>query len=541
VTASAQSAGSKTDDTCPVADEVREEDWPGQRQWQHLEAEGYRLGELRIEVGDVYVGSDLAWFQRLANRLHAETDPDAVRDLLTIRSGERVTAFEIYEAERILRGQPFFTNARIVPRGCDGDRVAADVRVRDAWTLQLDVGFGSAGGESESSIGFRDENFFGTGKTVLLDWSDDSERSTLEFGYRDPSLFGTPWTLGLSHSELSDGRGDAVELGYPFRRAEQIWGFRAEVDDSRSELDFEAEGETAYEVEIDRQEADIELRRLMSRDRDGGWRAGLGWKRDYAEYGALQEPAPELRPPPRLTDRRLRGPYLSLERFSRRFRTFRNLRTIGKNEDYALGLRNRVVGGRYVDGASSDNPWFFEIDIDHGLAIGSRDLLLTRLNFSGRYREDSGQEAWYRALGADYYHRTSSHNTIVVHGKYDWRDDADPEDELYLGGFDGMLAYPDRFRVGDRRWLLHLEDRYVSETVLFDTIQVGYTAWAEAGNIRDLDGRWGETLADVGFGLRLGSLRSSFGSVTYLTVGFPLVETGQEDSYTIVAGTTVNF
>lgn len=45
----------------------------------------------------------------------------------------------------------------------------------------------------------------------------------------------------------------------------------------------------------------------------------------------------------------------------------------------------------------------------------------------------------------------------------------------------------------------------------------------------------------MGFGLRLGSLRSSFGSVTYLTVGFPLVDTGQEDTYTIVAGTTVNF
>lgn len=541
MTASAQSAASETDGTCPVADEVRQEDWPGQRQWQHLEAQGYRLGELRIEVGDVYVGSDLAWFQRLANTLHAETDPDAVRDLLTIRSGERVSAARIYEAERILRQQPFFTSARIVPVECDGDRVAAKVDVRDAWTLQLDVGFGSAGGESESSIGFQDENFFGTGKTVLLDWSDDSERTTLEFGYRDPSLFGTPWTLGLSHSELSDGRGDAVALGYPFRRADQTWGFRAELDDSRSELGFEIADRTAYEAETDRQEADIEVRRLMAQDPDGGWRGGLGWQRDYAEYGPLQERAPELRPPPRLTDRRLQGPYLSIERFSTRFRTFRNLRTIGKNEDYALGLRSRVVGGRYVDGASSDNPWFFEIDIDHGLPIGSRDLLLTRLNFSGRYRDNSGQEAWYRAVAADYYHRTSSHNTIVVHGEYDWRDDADPEDELYLGGFDGMLAYPDRFRVGDRRWLLHLEDRYVSDTVLFDTIQVGYTAWLEAGNIRDLEGRWGKTLADVGFGLRLGSLRSSFGSVTYLTVGFPLVETGQEDTYTIVAGTTVNF
>ena len=537
----AQGAEADAAGACPVPDEPDGEDWPGQRQWERLEAEGYRLGELHIEVQEVYVGSDLAWYQELANTLHAKTDRHAVRDLLTVSPGEPVTAARIYEAERTLRSQPFFTQARILPAHCDGDQVTADVRVRDAWTLQLDVGFGSAGGESESSVGFQDENFFGTGKSVLLDWSDDSERTTLQFGYEDPSLLGTPWTLGLSHSELSDGRADAVSVGYPFRRVDQLWGFRAEFEDAESELGFEVAERTAFETETDRQQADIELRRLVSLGSSGGWRVGLGWQRDYAEYGPLQEDNPELRPPPDLIDRRLQGPYLSLERFSTRYRTFRNLRAIGKNEDYALGSRSRVVGGRYVDGASSDNPWFFEIDIDHGLPVGSRNLLLTRLNLSARYRDDSGEEAWYRSIAADYYHRTSSHNTIVVHGEYDWRDNQDPEDELYLGGFEGMLAYPDRFRVGDRRWLLHLEDRYVSDTILFDTIQVGYTAYLEAGNIRELDGRWGKPLADVGFGLRLGSLRSSFGSVSYLTVAFPLVDDGQEDDYSIVAGTTVNF
>lgn len=541
VASPAQSPEPGAADACPRPDDAGGEDWPGQRQWQRLEAEGYRLGELRIEVRNVYVGSNLAWYQRLANTLHTRTDRDAVRDLLTVEPGDPVTAGRIYEAERILRGQPFFTDARIFPAECDGDRVAADVRVRDAWTLQLGVGFGSAGGESESSIGFEDENFFGTGKSVLLDWSDDSERTTLEFGYEDPSVLGTPWTLGLSHSELSDGRGDAVSIGYPFRRVDQPWGFRAEVEDSASEFSFEVAEETAFEAETERQEAEIELRRLVALGPRGGWRVGLGWQRDYAEYGPLQERASGLRPPPDLTDRRLQGPFLSVERFSRRFRTFRNLRAIGKNEDFGLGFRSRTIGGRYVDETNGDNPWFFDIDINHGLPVGSRNLLLSRLNISGRYRDDGGEEAWYRSIAADYYHRTSEHNTIVAHGEYDWRDDPDPEDELYLGGFDGMLAYPDRFRVGDRRWLLHLEDRYVSDTILFDTIQVGYTAWVEAGNIRELDGRWGEPLADVGLGLRLGSLRSSFGSVSYLTVAFPLVDDGQDDDYSIVAGTTVNF
>lgn len=545
VGAPAETAGASEARECPPPPDAQGEAWPGERRWQQLEAAGYRLGELEIRVQDVYVGSSLAWYQRLANRLHQETESSVVRELLTVRPGDAVRPARIYEAERVLRSQPFLTGARIIPVRCEDDRVLAEVLVRDAWTLQIGASFGQAGGESSTSFGFTDENFLGSGRTVHLNWSEGRERTRVEVGYEDRALLGTPWALSLSHADLSDGRSNAVGLSYPFRTAAQPWGVRTELEDSRSEIDFEQSGGTAYTAPVENQEATLEALRLVERNARGGWRAGAGWQRDYAEYGELEDEEPDLRSPPTLRDRRLQGPYVVAERFSSDYRSFRNLRAIGKTEDHELGLDARILAGRYVEGEGHGEdavePWFYSATIKHGAQIGEEDLLVTELGISGRYDDETGEVAAYRSAVTDFYHRTTERNTVVLHGEYDWRDDADPEDELYLGGFDGLLAYPDHFRSGDRRWRLHTEDRYVSDIILFDTIQMGYTAYLEAGSVRGFDGHWGRTLANAGAGLRLGSLRSSFGSVSYLTVAVPLVDAGDQDDYSIVVGSTVNF
>ncbi|MEX1081083.1 MAG: hypothetical protein WEC99_03595 [Halofilum sp. (in: g-proteobacteria)] len=523
---------------CPKPQSANEnEAWPGQAQWQRLEAAGYRLGEFSIQVEDVYTGTSLAWYQRLANTLHLDTEPEVIDELLTVSPGEVVTAERIYEAERALREQSFLIDARIVPVACDTGRVTSAVRVRDAWTLQAGAGVGSAGGDATSSAGITDKNFLGTGKSVSLDWSEGTERSSVEVGYADPALFGSAWTLELDHADHSDGEREAVALAYPFRRADQDWGFRSSYETDRSELDFEEFGETAYSADAQHSQAHVEVVRRIADGQHGGWRGGLGWRREQAEYGELEEEAPDLRPEPALADRDLSGPYLVFERFSHRHKSFRNLQAIGKTEDYDLGFDARLMGGRYPRG----DRWFYQLEARHGWALGERDLLVTRLDLAGRYHDDRGKEATYREVSADHYHRITPRNTWVTHGEYSWHDDPDPEDELYLGGYDGLLAYPNRFRSGDRRWLVHLENRYVSDVVLFDTVQLGYTVFFEAGNVRGFDGRWGRSLRDVGAGLRLGSLRSSFGAVSYVAVATPLVDGGQSDDYTVVLGSTVSF
>jgi|GEM_PF-317902 len=526
---------------CPRPQRVDDQDWEGQRQWEAIEAEGLVLGTMSIDVRDVYVGPDLPWYGRLANTLHINTAPSAVEALLTVEPGEAVAADRIYEAERALRSEPFLVSAQIVPVRCSEGRVDTEVRVRDAWTLQVGAGFGTAGGETTSSFRFRDQNFLGTGKTVQFGWDRDRDGTSRDLGYRDPSVLGSPWTLELERQQSTDGHGNFAAVAYPFRRSDQALGFSAEADDSRGDLKFEQGGDTAYEARLDRQRANIELRQLVNLGPTAGWRLGAGWRRQYHVYGELDEEEPELRPPPELRDRRMQGPYLVLERFHDRQRTFRNLRRIGVAEDYSTGLDVRMVGGLFRDDVAAPDPWFFEVDLGYGREVGARNLLLGQLSLAGRYASRGDDQPRTVNLEFDYYHRTSDRNTVVTHVELDWQRNPDPENELYLGGFDGLLAYPQRFRVGDRRRLLHLENRYTSDRILFDTIQVGYTGFVEAGRIRGLDGEWSRTLADVGAGLRLGSLRSSFGSVTYVTVAVPLVDVGNHNDYEVVIGSTVSF
>jgi len=526
---------------CPPPTDEASPDWPGQRRWRAVENAGLTIGEIAIEVGDVYGGRRLAWYQQLANALHVNTRPAVVRSLLPLAPGEPVITERIYRAERRLRAQAFITEAQLVPVRCHDGRVDVAARIRDAWTLQAGASFARAGGDTSVGAGFEDDNFLGTGTGVRIDWNETPQRTTLELGYRDSAVLGSNWRLDIGYGEQSNGRSRSVELDYPFRAPSQRWGARVAVDRRTAELEFDQNSDTAYRSTLDATDRGYELQRLLAGDGAAGWRGGFGWNRLRRDYTALETVEPQLRPAPELTDIDLRGPYAVLERFSERYRTYRNLRSIGRRRDYPLGLSARLVLGRYDDRIGDTDPWFGRIDLDYGLESREREWLALGLGASGRYRDSGDWRAYYRDARVDYYYGTSERNTWVAHGELDWRSSPDADDELYLGGFDGLLAYPERFRVGDRRWLLHLEDRYVSDIVLFDTLQLGYTAYIEAGNVRGLDGGWGEPLADIGVGLRVGSLRSSFGSVTYITVATPLVEADEARSYSVVIGSVIDF
>ena len=133
-------------------------------------------------------------------------------------------------------------------------------------------------------------------------------------------------------------------------------------------------------------------------------------------------------------------------------------------------------------------------------------------------------------------------HTRLARFAMEWRDDPDPEHEAMLGGDEGLLGYPAHFVVGDRMLKLHLEDRWTTDTVLFQTLRVGYAVIAEAGRGRELGTRqWSRTLADIGAGLRLGNLRGAYGQVIYITAFVPLVREPGVDSWQLVIGDVISF
>jgi hemolysin activation/secretion protein len=118
----------------------------------------------------------------------------------------------------------------------------------------------------------------------------------------------------------------------------------------------------------------------------------------------------------------------------------------------------------------------------------------------------------------------------------------DPQNHLYLGGLDGLRGYGNHLWLGDRRWMISLEERVTTQLNLLGILQLGFVIYADAAAIRRVDtGQWSRTYLDVGGGFRLGNLKSSFGGVFLVTVAIPLVKDPWTDRYQVVVGDLVRF
>ena len=98
----------------------------------------------------------------------------------------------------------------------------------------------------------------------------------------------------------------------------------------------------------------------------------------------------------------------------------------------------------------------------------------------------------------------------------------DPENQLLLGGDSGLRGYPLRYQDGDHRVLFSLEQRVFTNWYPFRLFHVGGAIFFDAGRVWSNDpsksAQIQGLLKDIGFGLRLGSSRSSLGSL-YMAEG----------------------
>ncbi len=101
----------------------------------------------------------------------------------------------------------------------------------------------------------------------------------------------------------------------------------------------------------------------------------------------------------------------------------------------------------------------------------------------------------------------------------------DLDNQILLGGDNGLRGYPLRYQGGDRRVLLTVEQRFFSDWYPFRLFRVGAAAFVDVGRT------WGDAplgtpsqgfLKDVGVGLRIGNSRSGLGNVIHVDVAFPL-------------------
>jgi hypothetical protein len=248
----------------------------------------------------------------------------------------------------------------------------------------------------------------------------------------------------------------------------------------------------------------------------------VGFRQDDSQFA----PAPDkslLAPLP--ADRNLVYPYARLQWLQNEYETTRNLELIGFTEDLHFGLDGSVGLGWATPAFGADRKAVpVDTELGYNWRFGASNLLFAYARLYARFEHGRMDDA-IASPNLSYYLTTSEHSKFLLHASADFGHNLDIDHYLEIGGDTGLRGFPLRYQNGENRSQLTLEERVYTNWYLFQLLHVGGAVFFDTGRT------WSEApvptpqlgwLRDVGVGLRLGSGRSSFGSVVHIDLAAPL-------------------
>ncbi len=488
-----------------------------------LEHSGAVIGKILIDNQNIFNledPKDNTRLFRLADRLHIRTRASVIRQQLLFRSGDRYSRRVLDESERILRAEGYLYDAWIRTVSYHAGVVDVRVTTRDVWTLNPGFNFGRSGGSNTTGANLEDTNVLGSGASVKVSHSTSIDRSSSEVAASDQHVLGTWVQAGADFADLSDGHLRELTVQQPFYALNTPWAAGVYgLNDLQTDSLWDR-SQVIDQFQDQHQGAQIY----------GGLSAGLqnGWVHRWSAGLAYDEhlfsPVSTWTGVTALPqDRRLLYPWVQFDIIEDEFTRMVNHDQIGRTEDFYLGTAASVrVGIADASLGSNMSALIFQSSATRGFRSGGSTLLLYG-DFSGRV---TGGELRNGLTDASirYYVEQSKNwlfygNILATKG---WRLDLD--DQILLGGDNGLRGYPLRYQDGTGRVLFSVEQRYFTDWYPFRLFRVGGAVFFDAGRV------WGNAplaeqnlglLKDAGFGLRLGNSRSGFGNVVHVDVAFP--------------------
>ena len=490
-----------------------------------LEAAGAVIGEVRINSQNIFDLDDPKennWLFRLANWLHIQTRPSVIRDALLFRSGERVSQRVIEEAERVLRANNFLYDVSIRPVAYRDGIVDIEVHTRDTWTLQPGVKFSRGGGSNSGGVEVQDKNLLGTGVSVGFARTSTVDRSGTEFEFADGQVFDGRTAFSLKWADYGDGASHSVSLVRPFYALDTRWALGASASQFDQIDAIYSNGAVLGQFRHKQTSGGV----------FGGWSKGVvdGWVQRYSVGVNYSDDSYEIEPsqvpPAQLPpDQKLAYPFIRYEVIEDKYVKLRNRNKIGRPEFFAMGFNANVLVGRASTSfGSTRDLWLYSGGISRGFESVSRGDLLAGLTFSGQYGDGRGERQYFGAT-TRYFLPQGDSALFYAAAFLDAVRNPGPADQILLGGDNGLRGYPLRYQSGNQRALFTVEERFYTDWYPFRLIRVGGAAFFDVGRA------WGGAfqnlansgwLCDFGFGLRLLSDRSAFGTVVHLDVAFPI-------------------
>ncbi|MFO7993421.1 MAG: BamA/TamA family outer membrane protein [Marinobacter sp.] len=491
--------------------------------------QGARIGQVRIVSRPIFDVSDPEQdnlFYRTLNTLNTPTWDSALRAQLVFNEGDPYEPEAIAESERVLRQREYLTAAWVGVTHVCGDEVEIGVLARDTWTLLPTVGASRSGGENTTNTGLSDPNFLGSGKSVGISYTRDPDRTETSLDFDDPNVLGSHWQTGFSYDKRSDGRGRSAYLERPFYSERTDWRFGLSgLDDVREQSRFVgADAIADYRLSQESISVDVGWR-LAERDYRQ-WRLLAGYRYDALEFERLpDEPDLDLLP----EDRTLSYPWIGFDYRENRFREMTNLTRLQRVEDVRYGFVWRTELGYSASGlGATEDRVVLNMDFQDALIATENNYARYGLGQSGTYRLDENRvENLEGTFSIEYFHGGSVRwNSWYTNLSVTAAHNQTADQQLLIGGENGLRGYPSDYQQGNRRALWTLERRYFPDWHPFKLFRLGGVVFTDVGRAWFDDGRNngpdGGFLKDVGFGLRLASSRIEVQRMLHLDFAFPL-------------------
>jgi outer membrane protein assembly factor BamA len=502
---------------------------------------------VNVIVDNVFDPSDPAEDKKLyrwANNVHISTHPTVIESMLLFEEGDEFQGRLLDESARALRATPFLANATLEPRNYEEatNSVDVEVRVRDSWSLAPELKLSRKGGVTEYGLGMADNNLFGTGKDVTIKYMSSVDRDETLLGYGDSNVMGSRVHLSAWASDASDGYRHSLGAGRPFYSLDTRWSLSgALLDEERVDSMYDL-GEVIDEFRHDVRELTF----------SGGFSSGLvnGRARRWL-YGftsvedrfspTLDTPQPALLP----DNRKLVFPWIGVQWAEDDFREMSELNDMGRTEDVSLGLNVTMSLGLAKTSFGSDrDATLFRVDAQKGWEPGGDGRLLLLNTGASTRNENDGFHNSTVFAGARYFHRNLDKGLFSVNLQTLAANNLDAENQVLLGGDNGLRGYPLRYQAGTGRASLSVEERFYTDWYPWRLLRLGYAVFFDTGRVWGTDPRGQPSLgrlSDFGAGLRLTSPRSSGRSVIHIDLAFPLDGDPSIDRVQLVVETKGSF
>jgi len=221
---------------------------------------GQIINAIEIDTRPPFPGSEngvIARTGRVARKMHEITKPEVVRRYIALHIGEGCDELRRAESERILRAQPFISEATVASVSDGQGGVIVVVTTIDEISLIIG-GSVSASSPFIRSAKFGNRNLFGRGLHAALRWEDGREfRDSYSVRVTDYQFFGRPYQLSVEAGRQQLGKEWLVDASHPFLTDLQRFAWRIGAGEVDTYTRFRRPAADQVLIAVDREYAEL--------------------------------------------------------------------------------------------------------------------------------------------------------------------------------------------------------------------------------------------------------------------------------------------